>query len=318
MQKNWVDFRAIKDVVTIKMVLDHYGIQLRRSGDELRGKCPLHKGEGDRTFHASVSKNAFNCFSCGAHGNILDLVAAMEQGTIRQAALKLKDWFSISIQVSAEGLEQRQPKQPKRATEKEGASGENKPLEFELKGIDPAHPYLTTRGINREIAERFGVGYFSGRGSMAGRIVIPIHNPKGELVAYAGRSIDGSEPRYNLPAGFHKSRELFNFHRTVKEIEEGRAVVLVEGYFGCIKVEQAGFPALALMGSSMSDEQEELLVSAFDRVLLFLDGDDAGRAGTDEVSNRLKRKMFVKVAELEDGKQPDQLNVDEIMRLLDV
>ncbi len=107
----------------------------------------------------------------------------------------------------------------------------NKPLTFQLKGIDHAHPYLAERGISKETAEMFGVGHFAGKGSMHGRIVIPIHNESGELVAYAGRSIDDSEPRYKLPAGFHKSLELFNLHRAAGESNPEREVVVVEGFF---------------------------------------------------------------------------------------
>ena len=84
---------------------------------------------------------------------------------------------------------------------------------------------------------------------MHDRIVIPIHNPEGELVAYAGRSIDGSEPRYKFPAGFHKSLELFNLHRVRGEV----SVVLVEGFFDCMKVTQAGFPVRRAHG--LHDEQ---------------------------------------------------------------
>src|SRR5689334_8790931 len=88
--------------------------------------------------------------------------------------------------------------------------GSNRPLEFTLKGIDASHEYVAKRGIRAETARAFGVGFFPGKGSMLGRVVIPIHNREGTLVAYAGRSIDGAEPKYKLPAGFHKSIELFN------------------------------------------------------------------------------------------------------------
>ena len=95
---------------------------------------------------------------------------------------------------------------------------------------------------------------------MAGRVVVPIHNEKGELIAYAGRSIDDAEPRYKLPADFKKSLVLFNLHRAKGQ---GR-VVLVEGFFGTMKVHQAGFPSvLGLMGSSLSEEQEKLLAEHF-------------------------------------------------------
>ncbi len=75
------------------------------------------------------------------------------------------------------------------------------------------NPYLKKRGIEQETAEYFGAGFFSGKGSMSGRVVIPIENERGELVAYVGRSIDGSEPKYKLPAGFKKGQVLFNLGR---------------------------------------------------------------------------------------------------------
>ena len=64
-----------------------------------------------------------------------------------------------------------------------------------------------------ETVRQFGTGFFPGCGSMAGRIVIPIHDEGGRLVAYAGRSVDGAEPRYRFPTGFMKSTILFNLHR---------------------------------------------------------------------------------------------------------
>src|SRR5881409_1451615 len=92
--KTWVDFKAVNQGVSIEQVLAHYQINwLRKTGTDLRGRCPIHKGEGDRTFHASLTKNAFHCFSCHAKGNVLDLVAAMEQVSVREAALKLQEWF---------------------------------------------------------------------------------------------------------------------------------------------------------------------------------------------------------------------------------
>src|SRR5690349_16593926 len=93
MDSQWVDFKLIKQTVTLRQVLDHYSVKLKKSGQEFRGKCPIHKGEGTDTFHANVDKNAFHCFSCGAKGNVLDLVAGMEQCSVRDAGLKLQRWF---------------------------------------------------------------------------------------------------------------------------------------------------------------------------------------------------------------------------------
>ena len=143
---------------------------------------------------------------------------------------------------------------------------------------------------------------------MSGRVVIPIHNERGELVAYAGRSIDGSEPRYKFPAGFHKAAVLFNLHR----VETAREVVLVEGFFDCMKLWQAGFAPVALMGCSLSEQQERLLVERFQIAVLLLDGDEAGKLGTDECLLRLGRRMWVKAVVVPEGKQPDKLSVEEL------
>jgi len=86
-----------------------------------------------------------------------------------------------------------------------------------------------------------GIGYFYGKASMSGCVVIPIHNERGELIAYAGRGIDGSEPKYKLPVGFHKSFVLYNLHPCL-ERGEVSTVVVVEGFFDAIAVHRAGFP----------------------------------------------------------------------------
>lgn len=97
METDWVDFRIIKAAVTMQMVLDRYGVTLKKSSHELRGKCPIHHGSKNKHFSVNVSKNVFKCFfaQCDAHGNVLDFVAAMEQCSVRDAALKLKDWFRV-------------------------------------------------------------------------------------------------------------------------------------------------------------------------------------------------------------------------------
>jgi len=318
MDNSWIDFKAVKAAVSIQMALDHYQINwLQKETGDLVGKCPIHKGDGKRAFRVSVSKNAFNCFSCKVHGNVIDFVAAMENCSVREAALKLKDWFSLTMSESGTVEASVQKKQTARLEQVGERAGENKALAFELKGVDPTHPYLANRGISQEIAERFGVGFFPGKGSMSGRIVFPIHNEKAELVAYAGRCIDDSEPKYKFPAGFHKAQVLFNFHRVLKAVGADRPIVLVEGFFDCMNVEAAGFPAVALMGCSLSAAQEQLLVSDFDRVIVMLDGDEAGRKAAGEISNRLVPRMFVRMVDVGKDKQPDQLSSELLRQLLD-
>lgn len=150
---------------------------------------------------------------------------------------------------------------------------------------------------------------------MSGPIVIPIENEKGELVAYAGRAIDGSEPKYKLPAGFRKSQVLFNLPRALEEDSTG-TVILLEGFFDCMKVVQAGHVCVALMGCSLSAEQEEQLALHFKRGVVMLDSDEAGSSAAGEIICRLARRMYVRLVTVPEGKQPDQLSEEELAGLL--
>jgi hypothetical protein len=95
------------------------------------------------------------------------------------------------------------------------------------------------------------------------------------------------------------------------------SVVLVEGFFDCMMVTQAGFSCVALMGSTMSKAQEELLAEHFGHVVVMLDGDEAGRRASEEIADRLQRVVYqVQLVELLNDVQPDQLEEDELQRLL--
>src|SRR5438876_12074066 len=122
---------------------------------------------------------------------------------------------------------------------------ENQPLNVTLWSLDRSHPYLKSRGIAPETAEVFGVGFFSGQGPLVGRVVIPIHNAVGQLVGYAGRAVGSlTDPKYiTVPSDFRPDRELFNLHRTTAAAKKSRSgvVVVVEGFFDCMRVHQAGF-----------------------------------------------------------------------------
>src|SRR5207247_797565 len=124
-------------------------------------------------------------------------------------------------------------------------------------------------------------GLFAGKGSVAGLVVVPIHDEHDDLVAYAGRSVNGEEPRYKLPVGFKKSLVLYNFNRAVRA--ETPYVVVVEGFFDVMRVVEAGYiSAVSLMGHELSDAQETLLLR-FPQVILMMDGDEVGRRATKEL-----------------------------------
>ena len=152
---------------------------------------------------------------------------------------------------------------------------------------------------------------YHGAGFLAGRCVIPIRDEGGRLIAYAGRAVNGEEPKYRFPAGFRKSQVLFNLDRAIET--DGHKVIVVEGFFDALKVHQAGHPAVvALMGSSFSQRQSELLLSRFASVTLLLDGDEPGRHAAVVMAKLLTPKVRVHRVELPNRVQPDQLSSAEI------
>jgi DNA primase len=102
----------------------------------------------------------------------------------------------------------------------------------------------------------------------------------------------------------------------IGESNPERQVVVVEGFFDCKKVTAAGFPCVVLMGCSLSEAQQALLCRHFRRVVLLLDGDEAGKAATNECLLQLGRQMWVRAVVLPDGQQPDQLITEALTKLL--
>lgn len=307
MMAEWVSFAEVKAAVKMRLVLEDYGVlEKRRSGrDQYRGRCPIHQGEGRDAFHAHLGKNLFHCFACRAGGNVLDLVAALEQCSRREAALRLQRRYAAN---SSPQARQRGTGRGQLVTEKREA---NPVLSFALRGLITEHPYVSARGLSAATAARFGIGYHAGPGIMTGRLAIPIHDEQGRLVAYCGRSVAGELPRYKFPAGFRKSAVLFNYHRATAISQ--RAVVVVEGFFDCMRVYQAGFASVvALMGAALSPSQADLLAGRFPEVVLMLDGDPAGQAGMHAATAALSRRCSVHQVVLALGTQPDQMSEEEI------
>jgi DNA primase len=336
----YVDFKAVKQAVSILQILDHYHLteRFKRNGDSLTGPCPLHNGQSPTQFRVSISKNCWHCFSeCKRGGNILDFVARKEGISIREAAIRISEWFGLSLEKPVRNGEPKPTDEPKPAAEpaakpaprpvaekRELESGVNKPLGFALQNLDTAHPYLAERGLTPESVAEFGLG-FCNKGSMTGRIVIPIHNAEGQLVAYAGRwpaEPAEDQPKYKLPPGFKKSLELFNLHRAI-QTDPSQPLVIVEGFFDCLKLWQAGVKrVVALMGSTLSPAQEEAIIkhtNSDSLIILMLDEDDAGRVGREQALQRLAPKAFVKVFQFpNEGQQPDQLSGEQLAQLLNL
>ena len=318
MHPNQVDFQQLKGCISIEQVLSHYGLRLKPAGSgNLRGPCPLptHTSRSSTdSFSVQLVRNVWSCHSASCRaarqgrvgGNVLDLVAALERCSLRQAGMHLQNWFGTSGSGCLV---------PAHHTSAALALPTNPPLRFRLHNIDCEHPYLTQRGISPATAHLFGVGLYRGPGFLAGRLVIPIHDPGGQLIAYAGRSLTAEPPKYRFPAGFRKSQALFNFHRAI-HAGENRAI-LVEGFFDAIQLHQAGHRnVVALMGSTFSRRQSHLLTRHFQSLILLLDGDAAGRRAANQIAQSLQSQMPIRRIDLPDGRQPDQLSPVEIHALL--
>ena len=336
-KSSFVDFKAVKEAITMQQVLEHYNLldQFKRSGDSLSGPCPIHKGTNPTQFRVSVSKNIWNCFSeCKHGGNTLDFISRMDNVSVHAAALNAIEWFHLDpAAVSMDSPKEAetgdetpkvhgvpQPTPATKAAPMQDNGAPNKPLKFRLEKLEREHPYLVERGLTPETIADFDIGYCA-KGMMAERIAIPIRNVNGEVVAYAGRwpgvPAEGN-PKYKLPQGFRKSLELFNFDQAIKETGP---LVIVEGFFGCMKLHQLGCRKVtALMGSTLSAAQEELIRTHTDRnsqVIVMLDEDEAGRTGREDMAVRLAKFVFVKVHTFDkDGQQPDDLSAEEVSTLL--
>jgi DNA primase len=143
-----VSFAQVKAGVGLHQLLEDYGVleRLRRSGsNHYRGPCPIHQGEGRDAFHADLNKDVFHCFSCGAGGTVLDLVAAMEQCSLREAALRLQRRY-----LAAGRIVVARPERPQRSQLVTKRKETNTPLSFCLSGLDRAHPYLARAACARK------------------------------------------------------------------------------------------------------------------------------------------------------------------------
>jgi DNA primase len=330
-KKPFVDFRDIRSRITMEQVLEHYHVldTLKGTGHALSGPCPIHKGSNPTQFRVNTEKNIWNCFSeCKNGGNTLDFIAKMEQCTVYDAALKACEWFALPLEVkSAEDESEEKAAAPKAAIKSKPApppedNKPNPPLKFKLDKLQREHPYLTQeRGLTLETIIDFGLGYFTGdKGMMVGHVVIPIHNVKGELVAYAGRW-PGEPPKdtekYKLPPNFKKLQEVFNLDRAIKE---PGPLVIVEGFFDVIKLHQHGCKkVVALMGWFMSPMQEELIrthANAYSHIIVMLDDNKAGQEAREEIAGRLAKFAFVKVHAFDKpDMQPEHLSAEEVKAL---
>ena len=331
----WVDFKTVREHLSFHDVLAHYGIDEHGKGDQIKIICPFHN-DHKPSCGVNLEKQVYNCFACDAGGNALDFVAHMEgldpnkTGELRKAALAAASTFGIDqalerpangrVKAKSKTSRSAEPVKAKKARKSKPSEKtvkdkpvkpSNQPLTFELK-LDHKHPFITERGFKKKLVKSFDIG-FANKGMMKERICFPIHNAKGELIAYSGRwasdDLPEGVPRYLLPKGFEKSKVLYNLHRVLEKGSD--TVVIVEGFWSVLRLHSKGIPCISTFGDSVSDAQAKLLVKhGVKNVILIYDGDEGGRIGTQTSLPILAKHLFVKTIPLEDGIKPDVMSED--------
>jgi len=335
----WIDFKELRAKLDFERVLAFYGVAVKAKGKQHTGYCPLPSHRGKRnspSFSANLARGIFQCFGCGAKGNLLDFAALMERadpkdGTaLRQAAEKLQRQFCPELGDKAKTEAKSPPKEIPPDCEPELPSVVNAPLDFDLKELAYDHPYLPGRGFTAETIARFGLGFCS-RGFLKGRIAIPLHGADGKLIGYCGRLVDDTvideeNPKYRFPSvrkregkllEFRKSLFLYNGHRIAKPADD---LIVVEGFASVWWLTQSGWPAaVATMGASCSEKQARLVVSlttVSGRVWIVTDGDEAGERHAHDVLDLVARERFCRWVKLPTGEQPTGMNQEDLAKIL--
>ena len=334
MKKNWIDYKALRGQLDFAQVLQHYRVEVKTKGTQHHGFCPLPNHNGKRnspSFSANLERGIFQCFGCGAKGNVLDFAALMEKvdpkngAALHEVALKLQERFRP--QLAGKTNEPAKPATPKPEKPKEDSPVVvNQPLDFELQGLDAEHPYLLGRGFTPEPIQRFGLGFCS-RGMLKSRVAIPLHDANGKLIGYAGRVVDDKaigedNPRYRFPGErkrdgtvfeFRKTLFLYNGYRIKAPVDD---LIVVEGFTGLWWLAQNELSdVVATMGADCSEKQAELIISLAKpngTVWMFTDGDKAGERHAQTLLMLISPHRAVRWLKLADGKQPTDLSKEEL------
>ena len=300
MAKFDVDFPHVRENADIVAVMAHYNVTLIGDGEQRKGQCPLHS-DTRNSLSVNTAKNVFRCHSCGSSGNVIKFVQLVddERSNPRQAALQIAKLSEIPPRPGGkvEGTPvvvktDAAPAAPVEDDEEAGGEAEtdgvssNRPLTFKLQltelragGESVANRFVEAHGLSYERLSELGIG-MSERGSMKGRLAIPIHNASGELVAYCGRAVgrleDADGEAYKFPPKFDRELELYGWHQA----QDFQQIILVEDVMTVIKhadaaadYGQQGYGMVALMNAYISDAQIELLVQNKPRVVVCVSGD---------------------------------------------
>jgi DNA primase len=339
-----MDFvEQLKSAVDIVTVVGDY-VRLRKaSAYRYTGLCPFHS-EKTPSFSVHASKQFYHCFGCHAHGDVLKFVMELEGVSFYEALKSLAERYGIPMPKRSQFADEDSRKRAALFQMHELAQ-EN--FSANLRGGigEAARAYLARRGVTPETIELFGLGYsersgralvrlFEQQGFAAAqmedsglvgkrqdgsfydkfrnRLMFPIHNEKGKIIAYGGRALAADdEPKYLNSAEtpiYKKSYVLYNLHRAKDAVRKEDRSILVEGYMDAIGVTAAGFgPVVASCGTSLTTQQVQILKRHSQHIVVNFDPDAPGAAAAERSVNLLLAEgMLVKIMELDGGLDPDE------------
>jgi DNA primase len=316
-------------------------VPLKKAGREFQACCPFHD-EKTPSFTVSPQKQFYHCFGCGAHGSAIGFMMNYEGLEFVDAVEELARMAGLQVPREAAAMAAR-PSTGLYELLGEAAAW----YQAQLKQAPQAIEYLKQRGLSGEVAARFGVGYApagwdalirqlgtddrrmkllqqagmlsQGKGGaydkFRDRIMFPIHDRRGRVIAFGGRALGDDGPKYlNSPETelFHKGRELYGLYLARKSQAKLERILVVEGYMDVVALAQYGFGnCVATLGTATTGDHAELLFRAADEVVFCFDGDRAGRQAAwralEATLPRLREGRHARFLFLPEGEDPDTL-----------
>ncbi len=338
----------IRERADIVELVSQY-VSLKRSGANHSGLCPFHS-EKTPSFSVNAARQFYHCFGCGVGGDVFSFLMKVEGLNFPEAVRRLADRYGIEIeeQKLSPEEERRQRQRDKLFDINRATADYFHRLLMEALAGEAGRHYLKQRGYGRNTAETFQLGFADkswtalkaellARGYKTedirqlglirpgkqgddydlfrGRLMIPIHDLNGRVVAFGGRVLDDSKPKYiNSPESpiYHKSAVLFGLFQARQAMRQAGEVLVVEGYFDQLALFRAGFVnVVATCGTALTAEHAKLLKRYVQRVLLLFDQDAAGRQATFRAMAALQEEgLPSRVVELPAGDDPDSFLVN--------
>ncbi len=338
LQENLVE--QIKQRLDIAELVRQYVPHLKKAGRAWKACCPFHK-EKTPSFTVSSEKGFYYCFGCQEGGDIIDFLMKIENLSFNEAARKLADLAGIEYKPQGNFSAAEQQRLQMQKTLEFAKKFYHKNLMSV--GAEAARNYIKGRGLTKETTVKFELGLakndssalqriaranhytlqqlkeaglcaqtsYGIRDYFRNRLMFPILNPRGETVGFGGRILGQGEPKYlNSPETllFTKSHILYGLNFAGPAIRKANRAVLLEGYMDVIACHQAGFEyTVAPLGTSLTAEHANLLKRYTDNVIVLFDPDAAGiKAALRGALILIEQGLFVKVASLSDGLDPDE------------